>query len=228
MKLTLAERKEEAGDIISFFFLPDAPLTWQAGQFLHYVLPHQNPDDRGIERWFTIASSPHEGRVQVTTRFTREKGSSFKRALRELAVGATIEADRPEGDFVITDPNQASVFIAGGVGITPYRAILLDLAHRGLPIHVTLLYGNRSDEFVFSGELDAITRTHQTFKVHYFIGPAKMDKTSIRNLIPNLEQPIFYTSGPEPMVETVETMLAEMGVPDEHSKRDYFPGYLWP
>lgn len=63
MKLTLAERKEEANDVISFRLQPDVPFDWQAGQFLHYTLPHENPDDRGIRRWFTIASAPHEGRV---------------------------------------------------------------------------------------------------------------------------------------------------------------------
>ena len=228
MKLTLADRKEEAGDAISFFFLPDAPLAWQAGQFLHYTLPHQNPDQRGIKRWFTIASAPHEGRVQVTTRFTADKGSTFKRALRDLPIGATIEADGPEGDFIITDPDQTYVFIAGGIGITPYRAILLDLAHRGLPIHVALLYGNRNDEFVFKSELEALAKKYPTLKIRYAVSPAKIDEFSIRNLISDLEHPIFYTSGPEPMVEAVEKMLAEMGVPDEHSKRDYFPGYLWP
>lgn len=228
MKLTLAERKEEASDVISFFFLPDAPLAWQTGQFLHYVLPHQSPDERGIERWFTVASAPHEGRVQLTTRFTQDRGSSFKQALRELALGATIEADGPEGDFVITDPGQTYVFIAGGIGITPYRAILLDLDHRKLPMNVMLLYGNRNDDFVFKSELDVIAQKYPTFKIHYLANPAKIDQSSIRNLIPNLDQPIFYTSGPEPMVEAVEKMLAEMGVPDDHSKRDYFPGYPWP
>lgn len=130
MGLTLLEKHPEAGDATSFIFKPETPLVWQAGQFLHYNLLHQNPDERKAERYFTIASAPFEQNIWLTTRHM-EKGSSFKAALFALPIGGNIEANGPEGDFVVNDLAREFIFIAGGIGITPYRSILLDLDQRG-------------------------------------------------------------------------------------------------
>ncbi len=228
MKLTLAERKQEAADVTSFIFQGDAPLTWRAGQFLRYTLPHPDPDDRETNRYFTIASAPFEGVVMLTTRFAAEKSSTFKRALQRLPLGATLEAGRPGGDFVVDDPAVEYVFVAGGIGITPYRAILLDLEHRALPIRGTLLYANRTPAFVYEREIQALAERHSGFSVHYFVAPDRITEASIRRAVPDLQRPTFYLSGPEPMVEATGEMLADLGIPEMHMKRDYFPGYDWP
>jgi ferredoxin-NADP reductase len=67
MKFTLSATKQEAKDTFSFIFAPEQPLQWKAGQLLRYVLDHPNPDDRGVERFFSIASAPHEKEVMLTT-----------------------------------------------------------------------------------------------------------------------------------------------------------------
>ena len=76
MKLSLVAKRPETGDVVSFRFTSDAPLTWHAGQFLSYTLPHPAPDDRGETRYFTIASAPFEGHVMLTTRFAPERSST--------------------------------------------------------------------------------------------------------------------------------------------------------
>jgi ferredoxin-NADP reductase len=98
MKFTLSAIKQEASDTFSFVFAPEQALQWKAGQLLRYVLNHANPDDRGVERFFSIASAPHEKHVMVTTRFA-PKSSSFKKALKNLRPGDAIEAHDLEGDF---------------------------------------------------------------------------------------------------------------------------------
>jgi glycine betaine catabolism B len=123
MKFTLSATKQEANDTFSFIFAPEQPLQWKAGQLLRYVLNHPHPDDRGVERFFSIASAPHEKHVMLTTRFA-SKSSSFKKALKNLRPGDAIEAHDLEGDFVVDDSEKTFVFIAGGIGITPFRAIL--------------------------------------------------------------------------------------------------------
>ncbi len=228
MNLILVRKQQEGPDTTSFFFKSDPPFMWNAGQFLHYTLPHANPDERKTERYFTISSAPHEGDIRLTTRFAGEKGSSFKKALQALPVGGSIQAEGPEGDFTVDDPAQECVFIAGGIGITPYRSMLSDLDHRGLPIHVTLLYANRTEDAVFKEELEALSKKHPTFKIHYFIGDARIDEAAIKKIVPDLQKPIFYVSGPEPMVQAFEKTLPDMGIREDHVKRDYFPGYDWP
>lgn len=228
MRLTLINKKQETSDVISFFFKSETPLTWQAGQFLLYTLDHPNPDNRKTQRYFTIASAPFEGHIMLTTPFAKEKGSTFKHALYNLPLGVTIGAEGSDGDFVIEGSSKDYLFIAGGIGITPYRAIFLDLDHQNLPINVTLLYSNRTPEFVYKTELEALARKHPALQVHYFVDPERVTEEAIKKIVPNLQIPIFYVSGPEPMVEAFEKTLPAMGVSKDHMKLDYFPGYDWP
>ena len=228
MQLILAEKRFETEDVTSFIFMSDAPLKWQAGQFLHYSLPHPDADDRGISRYFTIASAPFEGHVMLTTRFASERSSSFKRALRQLPVGAAVDVTEPDGDFVVGDPADQHVLIAGGIGVTPFRAILLDLDHRALPINATLLYANRTPDFVYKAEVDRLASRHPGLVVRYLVSPQRLSQASIRAVAPDLAKPAFHVSGPEPFVESLGCLLSGLGVPDAHLKRDYFPGYDWP
>ena len=227
MKLILVDKRSETEDVTSFIFRSDAPLKWQAGQFLHYSLPHADPDDRGVTRYFTIASAPFEGQVMLTTRFAPERGSSFKRALRQLPLGAAVDVGEPDGDFIVGDPGHEHIFIAGGIGVTPFRAILLDLDHRELPINATLLYANRNPDFVYKAEMDRLAGRHPRLVVRYLVSPERVTQSSIRGVSAGLAKPIFYVSGPEPFVDALGTMLTGLGVPDGQVKSDFFPGYDW-
>ncbi|HEY3853425.1 MAG TPA: FAD-dependent oxidoreductase [Verrucomicrobiae bacterium] len=225
MKLKLTARKPEAPGVESFIFKPAKPIIWQAGQYLHYVLNHAPTDDRGSDRWFTIASAPYERHVMVTTRFAGAKGSTFKKTLKALKPGDSIEITDVDGDFTVTDPKKEYVFIAGGIGITPFRAILMQATHKGTPLRVTLLYANRNRQVTYKKELESSCRRNPNLTLHYLISPQRIDKETIQNLAPNLKKSLVYISGPEPMVENVGKMVEKMGVPRNRIKQDWFPGY---
>ena len=228
MILTLTARKPEAKDVESFIFEPAGPLVWRAGQYLHYVLHHRPTDDRGSDRWFTVSAAPSEGHVMVTTRFAGPPaggGSSFKKGLTALKVGDIIEISEVEGDFVIADPSAEYVFIAGGIGITPFRAILMEASHAGVMPKVTLLYGNRDTDVPFKAELDAIAAGSSNLTIHYLTAPQVIDEAAIRALVSDLSAPLFYVSGPAPMVFALSDVLKGMGVAEERIKLDDFPGY---
>jgi glycine betaine catabolism B len=227
LTLTLAAKRRETTDVTSFLFRSEAPLHWQAGQFLRYRLPHREPDDRGTARYFTIASAPFEDHVMLTTRFAGERSSTFKQALRELPIDARVEVSGPAGDFTLADPDLPHVLIAGGIGITPFRAMLLDLDSRGLPLNTTLLYANRSPEFVYQGEIDTLRRRHRHLVVRRFVSPTRVTRDAIAGATATLEASVFLVSGPEPFVRSIQGILSEAGVPDSQVRRDYFPGYDW-
>jgi ferredoxin-NADP reductase len=227
-RLTLEYRHQETRDTVTFRFESGEIRDWKPGQYLHYTLEHHHPDSRGIERYFTIASAPCEGYIQLTTRFSDKKSSSFKRALRDMEVGGTIEADGLAGDFVVEDPSKSLVFIAGGIGVTPYRAMLLALDHASAPVNVDLLYANHDENFPFKAELVTFAEEHPTFRAHYFTGSKRLDEKAVAAAVGDLTKPEFYVSGPEPMVEAFEDTLRGMKVPKTRIKTDYFPGYPWP
>jgi ferredoxin-NADP reductase len=225
MKLTLAERRTEVPGVETFIFEPREPLSWKAGQYLHYLLHHEPTDNRGSDRWFTVASAPFEKRVQITTRYADEKSSSFKKKLFSLVPGKSIEISVVEGDFVIEDPAQEYVFIAGGIGITPFRSILKEADHAGEKLRVTLLYGNRDQHVVFKEELDGFAKNNQNLSIQYVFAPEQIGEQAIRRFVPDLSKPVFYISGPAPMVFALGDTLKGMGVDESRIKLDDFPGY---
>lgn len=225
MKLTLIDKKEEVPNVASFIFQSETPFSWSAGQFLRYHLDDPNTGTESMDRFFTIASAPFEKNLMLTTRFSPGDGSTFKKDLQELKIGDHIEAQEPAGAFVIKDPDQNYIFIAGGIGITPFRSILLDLDHNNLPINVTLLYANRDQNIVYKDTLDQLVQKYPSLKIYYIIDPQRIDEQTIRSLISDIRHPVYYISGPKPMVEAMEKILAGIGIPEDHIKHDYFPGY---
>jgi ferredoxin-NADP reductase len=225
MKLKLREKIPQTSDVISFVFEPQERLDWQAGQYLHYNLPHENPDDRGTERYFTIAASPLEKVAIITTRIASKRSSTFKENLIKMQVDDTIEADTPEGDFILGDVNKEYVFLAGGIGITPFRAILKNLDLKGQKPKITLLYSNRNEEIVYKEEFDKFQENNPNLNIIYMVSPQKIDEAFIKEKITDIQKPIFYMSGPEPMIDALGETLKQMRVDEEHLKQDWFPGY---
>jgi ferredoxin-NADP reductase len=225
MQLQLVRSHNRTADVKEFVFKPEQPVTWQAGQYLHYTLPHDNPDERGDERWFTISAAPSENEIRITTRIDAEHGSSFKRALQALKPGDTIEADAPEGDFTVVDPARNYIFVAGGIGITPLRSILVEAAAHGQQLHGQLLYPNRSSDIPFKDELDDLQAKNPHLQVRYIVQPDRLTHDIMLEAIRSTDHPIVYISGPEPMVKSLAAEVATMGVADDSIKIDDFPGY---
>jgi len=223
MKLTLSHKQPETSDVQTFLLEPKTAFSWRPGQYLHYVFKHEHADNRGPERFFTIASAPFEKHVQITTRRAAEHGSSFKAALWDAPIGTQLEADGPKGEFTLAEGEHHHVLIAGGIGITPYRSMLVQLDHDGRDPPIDLLYANESAELVFGELLRELTRRRPHFKLHEFIGR----RLAPADLSPYAKEAdsIFYLSGPRAMVEAYQQMLTDLGVPEERIKTDYFPGY---
>lgn len=220
MKLKLIDKKRQAGDVISFIFDPQQKLIWIPGQFLIYSLPHKKEDVRGIQRFFTISSAPYEKLVMLSTKISKNS-STFKKSLNSIKIGDEISAKGPDGDFVIDNPKRNHIFIAGGIGITPFRSIILDLAHKNKPLNFTLIYSNKSAQFPFEEELNNAMKKFPHSQILKKIGMinindlSKLDKDSI-----------FYVSGPDAMVDAMsKILLVDMAIDEENIVQDYFSGY---
>lgn len=225
MKLELIEKFNETGDVISFIFKPLENTEWEAGQFIYYKIPHENPDNRGLIRHFTIASAPHEKHIRLTTRFFPEGGSSFKKALNNLEIGSQVDTFEIEGSFKIDDYKTKYVFIAGGIGITPFRSILLDLSNKDKIEDIILFYGSRDENIIFENDLDEVVLKNPAFKIHNVISPDRIDIDILRDRVKDIHDRKCYVSGPMVMIKSVELCLIEIGISPEMIRTDYFSGY---
>ena len=225
MELTLINKKQETLSTVSFLLKPSSPILWVPGQFLIYTLDHKNPDVRGKMRFFSISSAPFEDHITITTKIEDKTPSSFKKALNKMKPGEKIQAKGPDGNFILEDLFAEYVFIAGGIGITPFRSIILALANDKSPVKITLLYANKNNDILFKNEFEEIVKANPNFKINYFISPEHINEKSIKKLIPDIKKPLYYISGPNNMVEDILNLLKGLGVEEKKIKLDYFHGY---
>ena len=219
----LRKKENPTPEIMNFWFEPTRRFTFLVGQFLEYTLSHSHADTKSIRRYFTIASSPTESQILLTTKFSAQ-GSTFKKALAEMSVGDEIIASKVAGDFVLPiDINAKLTLIAGGIGITPFRSMIKYLLDTNQTRDIYLLYGVKMEgDFVFR-EIFSEANRKFGLKTSYIVGIIGTDQ--IKAEVPDLSERIFYISGPEPMVQSMEKTLASINIPRSRIKRDYFPGY---
>ena len=222
MILRLINKEHLVDNIWAFRFRPTEPLVWTAGQYVRVELPHENPDDEGTRRWFTNSASPFEQIVQITTRVTK---STFKQALSGLEVGAELRLiENPEGDFVWQETELPILFVAAGIGVTPFYSILKQRVHDRLPLKATLIYSSRSEDVPFKQEFSQWAAEHPELTLKYIVAnPLTTERLS--EVAPNLNRSLGYLSGPEPMVEALGADLLRRGLPEAQFKRDAFPNY---
>ncbi|MFZ1250635.1 MAG: YHS domain-containing protein [Candidatus Microsaccharimonas sp.] len=220
--LTLASKEKLVDNVWAFRFEADTPISWTPGQFIRVEVPHDNPDNEGTKRWFTISSTPHDSYIQITTRVT---DTTFKQALAALSIGGTINlVEQPDGDFVWQESEKPLVFIAGGIGITPFYSMLKARGHSGQPVLATLIYNGRTDDLPFKAEFDEASKRHPEFHVHYVIGD-QLTVNKLTRIVPELALSEVYVSGPEPMVEALGEQLRASGISDQNLHEDFFPHY---
>ncbi|MEO8757118.1 MAG: RnfABCDGE type electron transport complex subunit D [Devosia sp.] len=232
--LTLQRIEQAAIGVYDFVFSPDRALSFAAGQYLEWTLPLQASDGRGNRRYFTIASSPAEPTVRLGVKFA-PSGSAFKRGLSQLQPGDQIVASQLAGGFTLPrNPRRKLAFLAGGIGITPFRSMLGDLLERGEARPIAVLYGNnRIDEIAYAAVLKR-AREELGIPTYYAVRDAAgaspdmtvgfIDEAMIRSCVPDFLERHFYVSGPQTMVDASRRTLGLMGVPRRHIKTDFFPG----
>ena len=232
MKAIFDHSRAEASNIRTFYFKPERPVHYTAGQYTELHLPHKNPDNRGTKRWFTLSSSPGDEFLTITTKYAGDgKSSSFKKTLFGLKPGTTVDMADPMGDFVLPKLIQTPlVFVAGGIGITPFHSILEWLNDTLEERPIRLIYGVRTeDEIIFQETFDKIG-IEPTIVVDEPSDPWGGERGRITaELILGLEKPsedtLIYVSGPEPMVQGLARDLHTAGVAKSQIVSDEFPNY---
>lgn len=226
MTLKYVKKQREIGDIWSFFFEPTEKVEFAAGQYMNLTMPRVPP--AVSDRLFSIASAPHEQLLQFTTIIGQ---SLFKQRLNSLSSGELIEADQLGGDFVWEEVKINSsgnsykrLFIAGGIGITPYLSMVRDLIFRRQPINVTLLYAGKHEKRPFMEELHNAIKIDPTLIIKDY-SENRLTLEQLKKDVPDIEQFVVYLAGSQVFSEALGEGLVAKGFPRQQIKYDYFDGY---
>jgi ferredoxin-NADP reductase len=193
--------------------------VFKPGQFLHLAI---DPFDGGFwpeSRVFSIASSPRD-RDRLTITYA-VKGAFTTRMERELGPGAVIWAKLPYGEFVVDAASDAVLF-AGGTGVTAFTAFLQSLTPE-LTSRVVLFYGARTpDLFVYGQLAEACAREVSSLTCHLVNEETqgRLEVDAAWPAIADLHDPVFYLSGPPPMLDALTAQLRGRDVPAERIRTD--------
>lgn len=231
MNLELIKKVPLTKNIISFYFNKPESIRYNSGEYIEISLDFANADERGNRHWFTLSSSPTEKHLSITTKFP-EKMSTFKQHLKKLKIGTNVQISPPMGDFILPyDKSQPIVFVAGGIGITPFHSMLQYIYDCREVWKIQLIYSVRiSQEFIF---LDLFKKIPGLELIQVVTEPTstwqgesgKLSISLIKKLARGLDGKLVYFSGPEPMVEILDKDLKKTGHPEKLIKTDFFPGY---
>lgn len=233
MKIKLIEKRDEAAGIKSFFWEPEKKVEYIPGQYFYFTQSSlKYPDPRGTTRHFTLSSSPTEGTVlRNTTKIRSDSG--YKKSLEELPIGTVIEGEGPNGTFFLeeNDPNP-EIFIAGGIGITPFRSMIKYVADKNLTNQIYLLYSCTNDaDFAFKKELTEIIGAHPNVHVEFFVSSkmGHLDEAKITGIVKkwglDFTKPSWWLCGPPEMVDALEQVLSKLQIPLGKVKVEKFTGY---
>jgi ferredoxin-NADP reductase len=233
----LVSREMVAERTMSFRFAKPADWSYHAGQFVDItLLDPPETDAEGNTRGFSISSAPREGVITITTRL---RDTAFKRVLQRVPLGTEVRMEGPFGDLRLHHADRPAVLLAGGIGITPFRSILVEAIGGGpLPYRVVLFHANRRPEDApFAEELRALERADPNLAFVPTMTPVDgsspawggerghIDAAMLGRHLDGVSNPIFYIAGPAGMVQASRTMLVALGVDEDDIRTEEFTGY---
>jgi ferredoxin-NADP reductase len=232
----LVERKNLAGDVAIFRFEKPEGFEFKAGQWCLLTVPDLGyKDERGLRRPLSLASSPLEKDLLFITKLS---GSAMKRSLAEITPGASVTLDTPMGSLLLPGELELPlVFLAGGVGVSPFRSMIRYAADAPTGHRITLFYSNRTpEETPFLDELlaipsanpriaTAVTMTRATDESRWKGLTGRLNPDMIRNNCNAWQEARYFIVGPPNMADAMKQTLNEMSIAPERITLELFAGY---
>ncbi len=230
-------RSEIAEGTMAFYFSRPGAFDFRAGQSITMTLiDPPETDAKGDRRPFSIASAPSEDHIMIATRM---RNTAFKRTLRTMPAGTSVQIRGPAGKFTLdSEDKRPAVMIAGGIGITPFFSMLKQAAREELQRKLWLFYSNRTPkDAAFLHEVIDLQKRNPNYR---FVGTMTdmlesrepwggergfIDTTMLTGHVGDLLEPTYYVAGPPGMVTAIQALLTSAGVSKERVHSDEFFGY---
>jgi ferredoxin-NADP reductase len=232
--VTLTKKELVAQNTLALHFNKPEGFTYIAGQYADFTLTNPpETDEEGNKRTFSFTSAPYESDLVITTRL---RDTAFKRTLKDLTEGSTIQLDGPFGSLVLPkNVEKTAVFLSGGIGCTLVRSMVTQATHDHLPHKIAFFYLNPSPErTTYLDEFTALATENKNFLfVPIITDDSKewtrergtIDKAMLEKYIAHTADPIYYLSGPGSMVGDMRKLLLSIGVDRTNIRADQFIGY---
>ncbi len=201
---------------------------FKTGQFITCYWP----DEPGYKRAYSLSSCAlDEGHYEFSV---RRDGKMGTRLVDWIKPGQRLMVLPPAGKFLpVFEPDKHLVCIAGGSGVTPFRAFVREATRRKLHTKITLLFSVRTtNDIIFNGEFHELAQQNPNFNFYVTctrLHPedkwtgrrGRIDAAWAREQIHDLTKTFFYACGPNPLVEFAEDLvLRELGVPKAQMKTE--------
>jgi ferredoxin-NADP reductase len=233
----LKDCREVAEGTTAFWFdTSGADFAFEAGQNADFTLVDPpKTDAEGNTRTFSFASSPdHRDSFMIATRM---RPTAFKDSLRSLPPGTAVRVTGPNGNMLLhEDADRPAVFLAGGIGITPFRAMLEWATERRLSHRIDLFYSNRTPAATaFLQDLEGWASRNPNLRIFPTVTQSKdagwryetgrIDEAMLRRHVSDLSRPIYYLAGPPSAVMGLRKLLLDQGVRRDAIRLESFSGY---
>lgn len=192
-------------------------------------------DGYQAQRSYSIATPPDGERITITVEIV-EDGEVSPYLFEGLEIGDRFEIRGPIGGYFVWDPSRGGplALIGGGSGVVPLVAMLRLHRATGSDIPVRFLGSSRTaDDIIYRAELEELASTVDSVRVVHTLtrshpedwrGPTRrVDRAMIEEHVPAArERPLHYVCGPTGFVETVATVLVELGHEPERVRTERF------
>lgn len=222
---------------MEFFFEKPEGFSHVPGQYADFALiDPSRTDAEGSTRTFSLACIPSDPDIRVATRI---RETAFKKELEAMPLGGAVNFDGPFGSFTLhKNASRPAVFLAGGIGITPFISMVRSAAEAGSPHRITLFYSNRRiEDAAFFEDLSDIARTYERFTFvptmtamehspHAWSGErGYIDTAMLKRHLSDIASPVYYVAGPPAMVAAMREILVAAGADEDSIRTEDFSGY---
>lgn len=226
-------KEKIADNTYTFTFERNAKFDFIPGQYFKVRLSIENPDERGTYRHFTISSANTNKKfLTITTKILK---SSFKKKLHSLKKEEKINFYGPIGYFTFnTKNNKPKIFLAGGIGITPFHSVLTSLDYKKFKSEILLIasFSNFKDA-IFHKELKKIEEENQNIRIVYTLTKetkkgfekGRISEELIKKYAPKFLNSEFFIVGSPAFEDKMFTLVRKMNVAEEKIFKENFTGY---
>lgn len=229
----LSEKIARTSTVVSFRFIIEEKIDFEPGQFLKVMFDQQMINNKNLNKYLSISSSPLKNYIEVTKRLSE---SDFSKGLNALKPGDRVMFQGPMGNCVFKDEYAKIGFLVGGIGITPVISIIEYIVEKRINTEIILMYSNRHHaEIAFRQELDNWKKNNGSLNIIYTLTDClpednicihgQIDKTLMLQNVKDIKSRRMFIYGPPVMVEAMKKVCNEVGCVKELTLSENFVGY---